>query len=136
MSRKDRTPQDVLREITVRDGRYSIDAYGFIFEALEYTLKRQGRPSGHVSGRELLEGIRDYALEQFGGLASLVFECWGVHATDDFGEIVFNLVEAGLMGKTENDRREDFRNIYDFGDAFRFDRAPSQAVRPKDVRSE
>jgi uncharacterized repeat protein (TIGR04138 family) len=130
MSHATRRPDDLLRDLVARDPRYRPDAYRFIFEALDYTLKAQGRKAGHVSGRELLEGIRDFALDQFGGLAGLVFDQWGVRCTGDFGEMVFNLVEAGLMGKTESDSREDFRDVYAFRDVFRVDaRAPEKSRR-------
>jgi uncharacterized repeat protein (TIGR04138 family) len=129
MSHAIRRPTDVLRDLVAKDPRFRPDAYRFVFEALDYTLKALGREGGHVSGRELLEGIRDFALEQFGGLAGLVFDQWGVRTTADVGEIVFNLVEAGLMGKTKTDSREDFRDVYDFRDVFRIDAAAPQKSR-------
>jgi uncharacterized repeat protein (TIGR04138 family) len=72
----------------------------------------------HVSGRELLEGLRAHALDQFGPLAKTVLESWGVHRCTDFGDIVFTLIEYNIFSKTENDRREDFADIYDFDEAF------------------
>lgn len=72
----------------------------------------------HVTGKQLMEGIRKYALKQFGFMALTVFEQWGIKQDEDFGNIVFNLVESGLMGKTETDSRDDFKNIYDFKKAF------------------
>ena len=129
MSHATRRPDDLLRDLVARDPRYKPDAYRFVFEALDYTLKSQGRDGGHVSGRQLLEGIRDFALDQFGGLAGLVFDQWGIRCTGDFGEIVFNLVEAGLMGKTENDSREDFRDVYAFQEVFRVDAVAPQKAR-------
>lgn len=122
----DRRTEDELERVIARDGRYLRDAYHFVFEALDYTLKHINR-KGHVSGRELLEGLRLYALDQFGGLAPMVFNGWGVRATDDFGEIVFNLVDAGLMGKTDTDTRDDFRAVFDFDEAF--------GVRPQSKRA-
>jgi uncharacterized repeat protein (TIGR04138 family) len=120
----------VLAEVARRDGRYAYEAYEFVFQALHHTQKMLGReppegarhdPEGeskyHVSGPELLEGIRDLALREFGLLAHTVFRLWGIHSTADFGEIVFNLIEAGLMSKTPNDRREDFHNVYDLEEA-------------------
>ncbi|MGH7163220.1 MAG: Minf_1886 family protein [Planctomycetota bacterium] len=104
-------------KIVRRDGRYGAQAYYFIFDALDYTIQRL-RKVRHVTGRELLEGIRLYATEHFGFLARTVLEEWGVRATDDFGEIVFNLVEAGLLSRTESDTRADFRDVFDFGEAF------------------
>ncbi len=114
----ERKAHEVLRGIVERDGRYRRDAYCFIFEALDFTVKNVVIRQGHVTGRELLEGIRLYALDQFGGLTPLVFNTWGVTRTEDFGEIVFNLVEASLMGRTENDSKEDFANGYAFANAF------------------
>src|SRR6185436_20564505 len=71
----------------------------------------------HVSGPELLDGLRDLALREFGLMARTVFKMWGIRRTDDFGEIVFNLVAAGLMSKTDEDTREDFRNVFDLDEA-------------------
>ncbi|MFH1227848.1 MAG: Minf_1886 family protein [Planctomycetota bacterium] len=106
-----------LDVVLKKDIRYAREAYVFIFEALEYTIKRIGQRR-HVTGQELLEGIRDYALEQFGPMGKTVFNAWGVRRSEDFGEIVFNLVANGLLGKTEKDSREDFKNGFDFDKTF------------------
>ena len=108
---------DRIRAIRARDPRYAPEAYEFVFQALSYTLSKVGERR-HVSARELLDGVREFALQRFGGLALLVFDRWGVHATDDFGEIVFNLIEDKLMNRTETDTKEDFRAAYDFHDTF------------------
>jgi uncharacterized repeat protein (TIGR04138 family) len=106
-----------IEEITTRDRRYKANAYSFVMAALEHTVA--GLPEArHVSGRELLAGIRDTALEQFGPMAKEVFNFWGVGATEDFGNIVFNLVETGLLSKTDGDTIEDFIDIYDFETVF------------------
>jgi uncharacterized repeat protein (TIGR04138 family) len=114
--------QDTVAEICKKDARYQADAYFFLVEALDVTVKdiRKNQPDHgrHVSGRELLEGIKDYALDEFGPLTHTVFSEWGIRATLDFGEIVFNLVEAGRLGKTDSDSRDDFKNAYDFDEAF------------------
>ena len=116
-------PQDVveigdrIRAIRRRDPRYTPEAYEFIFQALGYTLSKVGERR-HVSARELLDGIREFALQRFGNLTLLVLERWGVRTTDDFGEIVFNLIDDKLMSRTETDAKEDFRAVYDFHDAF------------------
>lgn len=123
--------EDKLKQVVEADGRYHINAYRFVYEALEFTLKSLGR-RGHVTGRELLEGIRDCALEQFGGLAPMVFENWGVRKTDDFGSIVFNLVGANLMGRSESDSPADFADVYDFREAFRIDARPGQGRRSEE----
>jgi uncharacterized repeat protein (TIGR04138 family) len=106
-----------ILQITRRDGRYSPQAYYFIFDALDYTIQRM-RKMRHVTGRELLEGIRAYATESFGFLARTVLGEWGITTTGDFGEIVFNLVDAGLLSRTDKDTRKDFAEAYDFEEAF------------------
>lgn len=93
--------------ILARDERYRLEAYRFVLAALTYTIQRSGR-SGHVSAAELLGGIRDFGLEQFGPLTKTVFNYWGVEHSAQFGDIVFNLIEAGLLGRRREDRREDF----------------------------
>ncbi len=114
---RERNPIEKIRQLVKKDGRYRLEAYCFVFEALDYTLRRLGEHR-HVTGRELCEGIRDLAIEKFGPLASTVFAYWGVTRTEDFGAIVFNLVDAGLMGKTETDSIEDFHDVYDFEEVF------------------
>lgn len=106
-----------IDRIVRRDGRYKAESYLFVLAALHATVSRLPNPR-HITGQELLEGIRAYGLDQFGPLAVQVFEHWGVRETQDFGHIVFNLVGAGLLGKTEQDTLEDFRGVYDFAEAF------------------
>lgn len=120
-----------IPEIVERDPRYAYEAYEFVFHALHYTQKQLDRlppeeedrnaaaaeKQYHVSGPELLEGIRQYATREFGLMARVVFKLWGIENTGDFGEIVFNLIEAGLMSKTDKDTREDFRDVYDLDEA-------------------
>jgi uncharacterized repeat protein (TIGR04138 family) len=112
-----------VSQILEKDNRYHPDAYEFVSEALDYTVKMYKKPpSGpqrHVTAVELLEGIRIYALHQFGPLAKTVLNHWGVYRCEDFGEIVFNLVEAGVLGKTDQDKKEDFAGVYDFERVFR-----------------
>ena len=116
-----------LDDLVRRDPRYAYEAYEFLFAALAHTQRTLGRvppPEGpapeqdyHVSGPELLGGVRDLALREFGLMARTVFRMWGINRTDDFGELVFNLVEAGLMSKTEEDSRKDFHAVYDLDEA-------------------
>ncbi len=116
-----------LDELVRRDPRYAYEAYEFLFAALAHTQRMLGRvppPEGpapeqdyHVSGPELLAGVRDLALREFGLMARTVFRMWGINRTDDFGELVFNLVEAGLMSKTDEDSRKDFHAVYDLDEA-------------------
>ncbi len=118
----DKNFPEVVREIHNTDTRYGKGAYYFIREALDHTLKNAEKnkhsKGGHVSGYELLEGIREYALERFGPMAMTMMQHWNIQKCRDFGEIVFNLVEHGILGRTENDSLEDFDNGYDFESAF------------------
>lgn len=102
--------------IVKKDRRYKADAYEFLMCSLWFTQKKLKRP-GHITGRELLEGIREFVLEQYGPLARTVLKHWGIKTTEDFGEIVFNLVENGLLKKTDKDSRQDFKNVYNFAEA-------------------
>jgi uncharacterized repeat protein (TIGR04138 family) len=117
-----------LLAVARRDPRYAYEAYEFIFQALEYTQKMLGRtptdesadpnePRHHVSGRQRMEGARDFALQEFGMMARVVFRMWGIQRTGDFGEIVFNLIEAELMSKTSEDTRGDFQDVFDLDEA-------------------
>jgi len=124
--------QETLEKMMQSDRRYDRHAYLFIREALDYTQKMVEKKSKdevrHVSGQELLAGIRGYALEQFGPMAQMVFNEWGIRSCEDFGELVFNMVECNLLAKTDHDTREDFKNGYDFFDAFRRPFLPVQEV--------
>jgi len=142
-------PSHPIAELLKEDRRYAFEAYVFVFEALSYaqnvmqmgtetsikppefepsefeTLSEPDRPTEeeiserHVSGQELCEAIRQFALDQFGYMAQTVLSNWGIHETGDFGEIVFNLIGIGQMRKTPNDHREDFNDVYDFEAAFK-----------------
>jgi uncharacterized repeat protein (TIGR04138 family) len=106
-----------LQTIVEHNSRYKLEAYTFILAALNYTVAKLDKPR-HLTGQELCEGTREYALDQYGPLAPLVFEHWGITKTRDFGEIVFILVETGLMSKTPDDSLADFDGVYDFRGAF------------------
>ena len=117
-----------LLAVVRNDPRYAYEAYEFVFQALDHTQKMLGRAAideksdptetrHHVSPRQLLDGIRDFALQEFGLMARAVFRLWGIQRTDDFGEIVFNLIEAELMSRTHDDSREDFHGVYDLDEA-------------------
>ena len=109
--------ENPLDRIIARDPRFKPEAYVFVHDALGHTWSRLDHRR-HVTGRELLDGIKDLALKRYGPMASAVLNSWGVRTTDDFGAIVFNLVEAELLSKTEEDRIEDFHAVYDFDEAF------------------
>ncbi len=120
------------------DPRYKIEAYQFVRDALSYaqevlelgaeqpTLLSETeeedadcpRVEAHLTGQQLCQAIRLYAQEQFGLMAKTVLNNWGIHRTGDFGDIVYNLIDIGLMKKSKSDRREDFDDVYEFEHAF------------------
>jgi len=106
-----------IQAIRRKDGRYKPEAHLFVLAALHFTIASLPQIR-HITGRELLEGIRVYGLEQFGPLTRQVFEHWGIRSTVDFGHIVFSMVEQKLLGKTEEDSLADFSGVYDFSNAF------------------
>lgn len=123
---------EVIQLIHQEDSRYEPGAYLFLRHALDHTLKavceqEKAKQPRHISGQELCHGIRDYALQQFGPMALTLLHHWGLQRTEDFGQMVFNLVEYGIFGKTETDSLEDFRTVYDFEEAFAAPFRPSAA---------
>jgi uncharacterized repeat protein (TIGR04138 family) len=129
------TFEEGLALILSKDSRYHRDAYPFVREGLDYTqkaiVKEKRSELRHITGQELLSGIREFALQQFGPMAITVLEEWGIKRCEDFGEIVFNMVEIGLLAKTEKDSREDFQGGYNFNDAFRKPFLPSNKLDPE-----
>lgn len=125
-----------LQQLIGKDPRYPIEAYVFIREALAFAADslelgahnldeleaeeelQKNRRERHLSGQELCEAIRLYALKQYGFMAKVVLNNWGVHETSDFGEIVYNMIDVGIMKKSSNDQRAHFNNVYLFNDAF------------------
>ena len=126
---------EALDSIVASDPRYQRDAYAFLRDALDFTTKQQKKVKGvsirHVTGPELLDGVRQYALKEFGPLVMTVFDSWGIHSCEDIGNMVFNLIGAGVFGKTEEDSIEDFKNVYDFGEAFMKPFAPAKPAAAK-----
>lgn len=134
-------PDHPIAKLLAKDDRYPFDAYLFVFEALRHAqeklgmgteylreefdpefedeaIEADGEPERHVSGQELCEAMRQYAHEQYGYLAKSVLNHWSIYSTNDFGEIVFNLIRIKQMRKTPNDRLEDFDNVFDFDEGF------------------
>ena len=111
-----------VNSIRDQDSRYAKRAYYFVRQALDHTLnhvkQQHASNSPHVTGKELLEGIREYALDQYGPMAKTLLDAWNIKCCRDFGDIVFHLVEAGVLGKTDNDSPEDFAEGYNFKEAF------------------
>lgn len=116
---------EIIELICKEDARYDRRAYNFTRQGLDHAVKELKKHQTtraakwlHVTGPELLEGLRIYALDQFGPLTKTVLNEWGIRRCSDFGEIVFNLIEYNVFSKTDSDRREDFQDIYAFEDAF------------------
>lgn len=118
-----------LREVREKDPRYTRQAYLFAFDALNYTLRVKmaltpeqltelDEEQRHISARQLLEGMRDYAVDQFGYLARQVWESWGIYTTADWGNIIYNLIQAELMRASKNDSISDFTGVFEFDEAF------------------
>ena len=133
------TPMQAMRELLEEDTRFKLEAYQFIREALQFaqehidliigpdatTSNESNSPAPvsrpipkHVTGQQLCEACRRYAIDQYGYLAKIVLADWGLHSTSDFGELVYNLIRIEQMRKSESDRREDFDDVYSFEDAF------------------
>ena len=131
---------EAISEIIQRDPRFDRDAYTFVREGLDYTVKMLmkhtdgGGTHRHVTGQELLEGLRQYTLEQFGPMAKTVLEHWGITQCEDFGDIVFNMVEKGLLGRTDQDSRADFKGGYNFEEVFVKPYRPAIRPAPRQTR--
>ena len=114
--------EELVDAIVTRDPRFHRDAYEFLREALEFAQRRLTRDKEegerHVTGQQLLEAIRQYALQEFGPMALTVLGAWGVTRCEDFGEIVFNLIDHQVLRKTDTDSRADFSGGYAFEEAF------------------
>lgn len=126
-----------IYQLLQTDDRYKLEAYQFVREALAYAQddmglgqsnvedapstagEQEGPPiERHVTGQELCEAVKQYALKQFGYMAKVVLNSWGIQTTGDVGEIVFNLINIECMRKSDSDRREDFEDVFDFDAAF------------------
>lgn len=115
----------IISLIRKEDSRFDRSAYTFVRDGLEHAVKElkkrdaaRAKVSRHVSGRELSDGLRAYALEQFGPLAKTVLNSWGLYETIHFGDIVYNLIEYNVFSKTESDSKEDFADVFSFDEAF------------------
>ena len=133
---------EIVALICKEDSRYDKKSYSFLREGLDFAVKELKKRDGerskkslHVSGAELLQGLRTYALDQYGPLAITVLNSWGITRCSDFGEMVFNLIEYNVFSKTENDKREDFAEIYTFEDAFVKPFLPKNPRRDRSVSS-
>src|SRR5215831_8479295 len=127
---------EALDSVVANDPRYQRDGYFFLRDALDFTTKQQKKIKGvsvrHVTGPELLDGVRQYALREFGPMVMTVFDNWGIHSCEDIWHMVFNLIGAGVFGKTEDDSIKDFKDVYNFEEAFVRPFAPA---KPASVKS-
>jgi uncharacterized repeat protein (TIGR04138 family) len=108
---------DIMDRLRERHPRFQETAYVFVLSALHHVLEHMTEPR-HISGRELAEGVRDLAIQRFGPMARTVLEHWGIRSTTDVGELVFALVECGILIKQDEDGPDDFKGLFDFEDAF------------------
>src|SRR6266513_4377963 len=126
---------EAIESIVANTPRYHRDGYIFLRDALDFTTKRQKKIKGvsvrHVTGPELLDGVRQHALKEFGPMVITVFDSWGIQSCEDVGHMVFNLIGAGVFGKTEEDSIKDFKNVYDFEEAFVKPFAPEKPATVK-----
>lgn len=115
--------EEAIRKLLQKDKRYTAGAYDFARTAVSTVTEEVRRGKGenalrHITGQELLEGMRELALSKYGGLAVDVFENWGIRTTEDIGNIVFLLADVRLLGVSETDSIEDFKDVFDFNEAF------------------
>lgn len=110
--------ETIIEDIAEKDLRYREESYVFIMEALAFTQKKFKREK-HVKGMELLKGLRELLLNRYGPMAMTVLNHWGIKSTEDFGNIVYNLIENRVLSKTDEDTIEEFRDGYDFEEVFR-----------------
>ena len=126
---------EALESIVANNPRYHRDGYIFLRDALDFTTKQQKKIKGvsvrHVTGPELLDGVRQHALKEFGPMVMTVFDSWGIQSCEDIGHMVFNLIGVGVFGKTQEDSIKDFKNVYDFKEAFVRPFAPTKAETAK-----
>jgi uncharacterized repeat protein (TIGR04138 family) len=115
--RRSKDLETLFRNVLVQNSRYDFEAYSFVLEALSFTLQRLKIPR-HLNASELLEGIRQFAIKSFGPMSKTVFEAWGIKSCADFGEVVFDLIRMGLITKRDSDSKADFKEGYDFQEAF------------------
>ncbi len=121
-----------VQEAVAKDSRYDPHAYEFVREALHVAVKhfREGQEDQHVTGQEVLEGVRLHALEEYGPMALHLLNDWGIQRGEDIGNIVYNLIDTGYFGKKDGDSLEDFAGGYDFKEAFGAPFLPSVKPRP------
>lgn len=130
--------QTLLAQILQKDPRYPVEAYLFVSQAVNLIskaimAKRKTARNRHISGLQLLNGMKQLLLGKYGCMAIDVLTAWNIFTTDDFGNIVFNLAEVQLLGTSDNDTREDFHNRFSFHDAFCIPFTPGKRIKAMPV---
>ena len=131
---------EAVDRIIAEDSRYHRDVYAFVRDALDFTVKQQkknkeGAPR-HVTPSQLLDGIRLFALKEFGPMVPIVFGYWNVRSCEDLGYIVFNMIRKEILGKNDTDTLDQFRDGYDFNEAFVLPYMPAPAGEPTNPKPE
>lgn len=131
-----KTQKKTLEQVVDENGRYPLEAFEFVRHGLNFTVQQihghartKSEAACHVSGQQLAWGLRNYAVSRYGLLARNVLNHWGIHRTNDFGKIVFTMIESKLMQKTDDDDLRDFDSVFDFDTAF----APPERPLPQPV---
>jgi uncharacterized repeat protein (TIGR04138 family) len=133
---KDRLFEQKIQTIVEHDPRYCAEAYEFVSNAVTYTAKMLNKSgaSKHISGKELLDGVKVFAQQEYGPLAGEVLRNWGLRDGTSVGNVVFNMVNSHLLGKSDKDSLEDFRIGFDvdkdFPTAFEKKAEPSRTISP------
>jgi len=132
------TKKSPLEQILEKDSRYPLEAYKFVSTAVNLISKkiiarRKSARSRHISGLQLLNGMKELLLDRYGCMTIEVLNTWNIHCTDDFGEIVFNLAEVKLLGTSENDSKEDFHDRFNFHNAFVLPFTPHKRLKPMPI---
>lgn len=126
---------EAVRAIRKNDPRFDPDAYLFLRDALDFTVKKlrgeESEEHRHVCGPELLNGLREFAIKEFGPLAATVLESWGITRCEDVGDMVFQLIEVGAFGKSDEDNPADFAGVFDFDEAFREPFRPRRSLESR-----
>ncbi len=107
----------ILGKICQKDKRYKIDAYTFVLVGLNQVMEKL-EEKRHITGAELTEGIKELAIKEYGRMAKTVLEHWGITKTEDFGNIVFNMIDEKVLGRTDSDSIDDFKALFDFKQVF------------------
>ncbi len=130
--------EETVARLVGQDPRYAPDAYRFVRDALDFTARSAKKPAQgpgrHISGAELLEGTRRFALREYGAMAKTVLDAWGIRRCADIGQLVFHLVEQRLLSKTDQDSLHDFDGGYEFEAAFRAPFRPDPRRTPSRLR--